>query len=98
MSSSLSEAFKAETTSLGEYGPFDHISCLTHSSDGSAWGFRARKSGKHYVIINGKEYGPYKGVSIPGFIEDGSCVFYAATKTKPSYYRVERVKVMVSCE
>ncbi|MGC8893566.1 MAG: hypothetical protein ACP5QG_01805, partial [candidate division WOR-3 bacterium] len=55
----LSLAFKAETTKLGEYGPYANMGGLIGSADGSAWGFRAWKAdGKRYVIVNGKEWGP----------------------------------------
>ncbi|MGC8895036.1 MAG: CsgG/HfaB family protein, partial [candidate division WOR-3 bacterium] len=62
-------------------------------------GFEAEKAdGKQYVIVNGEEWGPYEDVAVAGFASDGSFVFYTATRTKPSYYRVDRVKASISFE
>ena len=77
-----------------KWGPYEYAGYPQFSSDGSAWGFWAKKAdGKHYVLINGKEWGPYEFVGDPQFSSDGSAVFYAATGTKPSYYRIERIAV-----
>jgi hypothetical protein len=90
----LAGSAKGETTNLGEYGPFEKIEFLAGTLDGSSWGFWAEKpDGKEYLIINGKEWGPYERAWWPPFSSDGSAVFYAATKIKPSYYRIERIVV-----
>jgi len=85
---------KGETTNLGEYGPFEKIEFLAGTLDGSVWGFWAKEpDGKEYVIINGKEWGPYEEAWGLEFSSDGSAVFYAATQTEPSYYRIDRIVV-----
>jgi hypothetical protein len=64
---------KGETTNLGEYGPFQEIEFLAGTPDGSVWGFWAKKpNGKEYIIINGKEWGPYEDVGGSVFSSDGS--------------------------
>ena len=90
----LAGSARGKATNLGEYGPFETIVYLSGNLDGSAWGFCAKKAdGKEYLIINGKEWGPYEDAGWRWFFSDGSAVFYAATETKPSYYRIERIVV-----
>jgi len=78
---------KGETTNLGEYGPFNKIEFLTGTPDGSVWGFRAKKpDGKWYVIINGKEWGPYEVAGDPEFSSDGSSWGFEAKKPGGNWY------------
>lgn len=57
-----------------------------------------KPDGKLCVLINDKEWGPYNKAWSLSFSPDGSALFYAATRTKPSYYRIDRVKVSLSFE
>ncbi|MGB9590425.1 MAG: hypothetical protein ACPL68_06005, partial [Candidatus Hydrothermia bacterium] len=88
----LSLAFKEETTKLGEYGPYANMEGLSGSADGRAWGFKAWKAdGKQYVLINGKEWGPY-GIASSlvdfslNFSSDGSAWGFAAEKADGKQY------------
>ncbi len=51
---------------------------LTFSADGSRVAYWAQKNGKWYVVLDGREIGPYDGASTIVFSPDGKKVRYAA--------------------
>lgn len=75
------------------YGPYDDLRALSEprpdnplpevfevSGDGSSLGFMARRGAEWFVVVNGKEHGPFKGCAGLAFSHEGSRVAYLATR------------------
>jgi hypothetical protein len=65
----------------GKEGPvFDYVwtGGLHFGDDGKHFRYRAERGGKHFVVVDGVEYGPYESVTAPAFREYKDRGFVAA--------------------
>ena len=74
------------------YGPYKYASSPQFSSDGRSFGFKAQKDDGDYLIINGKEFGPFMKVTFPAISKEKGNWAYSYLKDTGWFVRLSTGK------
>lgn len=63
---------------------YDHIIGIHVQSDGTSWGYTAKRDGSYFIVVNDREYGPYDFPPIHMYFSSGGRHFNLAPHSRDS--------------